>query len=226
MQKFFNGVIITITILLSIFSVFAFLIIHLNLFQRNFKFNLEGLNNYFETLTQFKELFAATITLILAYYGLERLKTAEQANKEKAKMDRFIDWKSITEMRMAEIKNNLFKREFSKRRYNLYDDLYKNKMSIEKKEELEKIFNDHLEPIVQVSEEQDNTYVGTGGIYKDDNSAYFLDNFYFVFIGCLDKSYDNIYSDFKNLYLKNIDQDRIIDKRAYEAAMTRHTGLI
>lgn len=228
MQKFFNVVIIIFSITLCLFSLIAFIVVHSDLSERSFQFDLHGINNYFESLTQFKELFAGTITLILAYYGLQRLKTAEKANRDKTKFDRFSDWKSITELRMNEVreKNKLFVREFSRLRYNLFNDIYENDMSIKNKKELDLIYDKHFQNITRAFEESNDDYVGMGGIYGTATSTYFFDDFYFIFIGCLDNFYNGIYQDVHNKYIASLDQNRIINQEIYERANTRLTGLI
>lgn len=206
----------------------AFVFVHLELLKRNLQLDLEGINNYFTEITNFKELFGATITLILAYYGLKRLKTAEKSNRDKVKTDRFSDWKSITELRMNEVreKNKIFVREFSRVRYNLFNDIYDKKMSIKSKKELDIIYDKHFNDITRVFEENNDDYVGMGGIYRTADSTYFFDDFYFVFIGCLDSSYDGMYNDIKGRYLLNLDSNRLIGIELHNSAYTRYTGIV
>ena len=228
MQKTFNIIIIIFSVILCLLSLVAFIFIHIDLAKRDFQFDLQGINNYFESLTQFKELFAGTITLILAYYGLQRLKTAEKANRDKVKFDRFSDWKSITELRMNECreKNKLFVREFSRLRYNLYNDIYENNMSINNKAELDSIYDKHFQGITRAFEESNEDYRNMGGIYRNANSTYFFDDFYFVFIGCVDKFYFEIYQDIRTKYMASLDPERLIGEELYDRAYTRHTGII
>lgn len=223
MQKFFNVVIILFSIILCLLSAIAFIFVHLDLANSNFQFNLEGINNYFASLTQFKELFAGTITLILAYYGLERLKTAEKANRDKTKFDRFSDWKSITELRMNELrkKNKLFVREFSRLRYNLFNDIYDNGMSIKNEKELNLIYDKHFQNITRDFEENNDDYVGMGGIYRTATATYFFDDFYSIFIACLDSSYDKIYQDVHKKYISSLDQNRIIGEDLHQRAIAK-----
>jgi hypothetical protein len=228
MQKFFNYTIIIFAYILCIFSLLAFIFIHLEIFKNKFQLDLNGLNYYFESLAKFKELFAGTITLIVAYYGIQRFQAAEIANKDKIKLDRFSDWKTITEIRMNEFKdvNKKFSREFSRIRYNFYNDLYSKNMSIKNKAELKLIYDKYFKNLTRFFEETTNDFIGMGGIYLNQEYTYFFDDFYFVFIGCLDNSYNEIYKDTKELYLSNLDAERIINTEMYYAAKTRHTGLV
>jgi hypothetical protein len=228
MQRFFNLVIIIFSIILSLFSLIAFAFVHIELSKWDFQLDLEGINNYFSELTNFKELFGATITLILAYYGLKRLKTAEKSNRDKVKTDRFSDWKSITELRMNEVreKNKIFIREFSRLRYNLFNDLYDKKMTIKNKKELDIIYDKHFKDIIRAFEESNEDYRGMGEIYRTADATYFFDDFYFVFIGCLDSAYDGMYNDIKSRYLSSLNPDRLVGIELYNAAYTRHTGIV
>lgn len=206
----------------------AFAFIHLNLFKNKFQLDIDGLNYYFKSIAKFKELFAGTITLIIAYYGIQRFQAAEIANKDKIKLDRFSDWKTITEIRMNEFKdvNKKFSREFSRIRYNFYNDLYLKNMSISNKADLVIIYNKYFKNLTRFFEETTEKFVGLGGIYSDKEYTYFFDDFYFVFIGCLDNSYDEIYQDTKELYLSNLDANRTINNDLYQRALMRHTGLV
>jgi len=228
MQKIFNIIIVIFSIILCLLSLIAFLFIHLDLAKREFQIDLQGINNYFESLTQFKELFAGTITLILAYYGLQRLKMAEKANRDKVKFDRFADWKSISELRMNDLreKNKLFVREFSRLRYNLYNDIYENNMSINNKAELDSIYDKHFQDITRTFEESNENYRNMGGVYRNENSTYFFDDFYFVFIACVDNFYFQIYQDIRNKYMASLDPERLIGEELHDRAYTRHTGII
>ena len=212
-QKFFNIVIILFSIVLSLFSIVAFIIVHVDISKHNFQFDLAGINNYFTELTNFKELFAGTITLILAYYGLKRLEAAERSNLEKVKTDRFSDWKSINELRMNELreKNKIFVREFSRLRYNLFNDIYAMNMSLDNIKDFYIIYDKYFNILTRVFEETNDDYKRMGGIYRTADSTYFFDDFYFIFIGCFDNTYEGINKDVKNRYLSSLGENRIIE---------------
>lgn len=209
-HRIFNIIIEILSLILCLFSLLAFIFVNIDLLKYPLQFNLEGLNNYFREIGHFKELFAATITLIVAYFAIQRWHAAEIANKDKVKLDRFSDWKAISELRMNEVSasNSLFKREFSRIRYNFFNELYDSKMSINEKIQLEKIYNNHFKGLAKIFEEQSKGYINRGGNYENLNSAFFVDDFYFVFAGCVDKSYENISTDFKEIYLKDLDPQR------------------
>lgn len=146
MKITFKIAVLSFAIILCIFSLIAFISIHLDLFKQNVQLNSIGINNYFLALGEYKGLFTGTITLITVYFAIERLYAAEIANKDKVKLDRFADWKMVTELRMSEIQEScpVFKREFSKSRYNFFDDLYKLNMTIKNKSQLEQLYNSHF----------------------------------------------------------------------------------
>jgi hypothetical protein len=211
MQKLFNTIIVVLSLILCVFSLLAFVLVNIELSKHRLQIDLTGLNNYLIEVGKFKELYAATITLIVAYFAIQRLYAAEIANKDKVKLDRFSDWKNISELRMNEItpNNSFFKREFSRVRYNFFNELYDSKMSINNKTELTKIYNNHFKDLTKRFEEQTKSYISRGGYYENLDTAFFLDDFYFVFVGCVDKSYENIANDFKEVYLSNLDPNRL-----------------
>lgn len=211
MKTAFKMAILFFAIILCLFSLIAFLSVHLDLLKQQIQLNSKGFNNYFEALGEYKELFAGTITLITAYFAIERLHAAEIANRDKVKLDRFSDWKLVTDLRMSEIKesSNVFKREFSKSRYKFYDDLYKLDMIIKNKSQLEQIYNTHFHDLTRFFEENSKGFIDKG-IYPSLNSSYFADDFYFVFAGCTDKSYSSMKQDFHEIYISKLDPERII----------------
>lgn len=221
MKKSFNFIIIVFSYILSFLSLIAFVFIHIELSDREFQLDLEGIKNYFRALTEFRDLFAGTITLIVAYYGIQRFEAAESANIDRIKLDRYVDWKNITESRMNEIKtNNLhFSKEFSRIRFNFYNDLYENKMAINDRIQLEKIYDKYFKKRTPYFEETTNKYISLGGIYPNKDFTYFFDDFYIVFIDCLDSSYDDIFEDTKSLYVANLNPNRTINETLYNEAL-------
>jgi len=227
MHKTFNFIIILFSYILCFLSLVAFIFIHINLAKYEFQFNLDGINNYFKALTEYKELFAGTITLIVAYYGIQRFDAADDANRDRIKLDRFSDWKNITEMRMADIKENNknFLREFSRVRFNFYSDLYDNSMAINNKSELLTIFNKYFKKTAPYLEKTTKKFLEMEGIYPNQNFTYFYDDFFYVFIDCLDNSYETIYIDLKELYVKALDPDRVIDDKLYKDVLNRNAPI-
>ena len=72
MYKIFYIIIIIITIILLLFSIVTFIIIQFDLFNLKFDFSPKGLNKYLKSFSEYTSLFAATITLIVAYFGIKR----------------------------------------------------------------------------------------------------------------------------------------------------------
>lgn len=220
MNKIFNYTIISIAIILSAFSLITFIIIQIELFQDNFKFTSIGLNNYLKAFAVYKELFAGTIALIVAYFGILRFKAAETANNDKVKQDRFSDWKNLIDLRILEIdKNNPYlKREFARLRYNLFQKLYSKSMSIKNIVELNEIFDEKFKGTLRFLEEMNDKHVNCGGIYKNTKFSYFYNDFQFVFLGCLDDYYDEITIDLENIFLNSLDNLRVIDSALFESS--------
>jgi len=224
MQKFFNIVIIAFAVILLFFSTITFVIIQIELFSYNFKIDSKGLNNYLSSFTEFKELFAGTIILIVAYFSILRLKAAEVANLEKVKQDRFTEWKNQLDIRILEVEKNnpFFKRQFTKIRYKLFENLYEFKMSINSKEELLKVTDNELRKSLRFLEEMNDININLGGVYPDKTFTYFFNDFYFVFIGSLDNYYDNLRDDLKEIYLNSLNNERFIDKNLYEFSRLKY----
>lgn len=220
MYKIFKIIIIGITIILIFFSAITFLIIQSDLLNSRIDFTPKGLNIYLNSFFQYSGLFAATITLIVAYFGIKRLEAADIANFEKIKLDRYSDWKIVTEIRINEIKdgNKGFIREFYKIRYNLFTDLYYDNLSIYDSKKLKEIFDKYFITRISFFEEMTNRNIEMGNIYKDGNYTYFFQNFYYIFIGSLDYTYEKVYDDLKILYLANLNPHRIIDEETFKSA--------
>ncbi|MCY0977171.1 hypothetical protein PGH12_01360 [Chryseobacterium wangxinyae] len=215
-KSFFNIIIITTSLILVGVSASALFIVQTNLCNDYFDPSILGLNNYIKEFSEFKELFAATITLIVAYFGILRLTAAEVANREKVKQDRFNEWKNLLDIRIIEVEknNNFFKRQFADLRWKLFERLYENKMEINSAKELNKIFDDEMRSSVRFLEENNDKYFGKE-VYPDKHYSYMYTDFQFIFLGLLDKYYDGIEDDLKNIILNSLNPQRVINYDRY-----------
>ena len=221
MAKIFNILLVVISFILILMSVIALISIHLFLFQKPFSFTSAGFNFYLETLGQYKSLFAGTISVVVAYFGLLRLNAATEANKDKRKQDYFAEWKLVLEIRSLEIKarDPLMIREFIRLRHSLYEELHSKHFEIENEIVLKSVV-DHIfgDGIIQFFESMNNEYIDMGGIYPSSTYSYSYDSFRFLFLGCLKEYYDEIGTDLRKLYLEKMAPDRTINKAMYQSA--------
>ncbi|AZA84612.1 hypothetical protein C1637_07175 [Chryseobacterium lactis] len=207
-----------------VLSFIAFISTQRLLFENHFDFSPDGMSFYINQFSKFNGLFAATITIILAYYGIERLKAAERANIDKVRLDRYSDWKTITDARIDVVKdeNPLFRREFINIRYQLFEDLYP-AFAIENKKQLRALFNKYFANLIPAFESNNKKQQGCGGIYQSAAYTYFGQNFLFVFLGSvIGVKYDNATEDLLEMYLASLPSDRIIDSLAYQSALERY----
>lgn len=221
--KIFNGLLLTIIIILVIMSTIALISIHYSLYDKNsFSFSPDGINTYLSAFGQYKALFTATVATIAAYLGLLRLKVATDANNDKLKQDRFSEWKMVLDIRFIEIEklDPYMKREFVRVRYNLFKQLYDLHFSISNKDQLTQISQTTFGDLISFFEAQNNKHIDMGGAYPDDQFSYSFDSFRFLLLGCVDKTYPDILTDLKALYLSALPTDRYIDSDLYKAALT------
>lgn len=211
-----NIIIITTSLILVLLSASILFIVQKNLCTDYFDPSILGLNNYLKEFSEFKELFAATITLIVAYFGILRLTAAEVANREKVKQDRFNEWKNLLDIRIIEVEKNnkYFKRQFATLRWNLFERLYENKMEINSAKELNVIFNDEMRSSVRFLEEMNEKYF-VKGVYPSKDYSYIYTDFQFIFLGILDKYYPGMEDDLKNIVLNSLNPERIVDYDLY-----------
>ncbi|WP_286751655.1 MULTISPECIES: hypothetical protein [Sphingobacterium] len=220
----FRVIIIIVAVCMFVLSSIAFFSIQKMLIRNHFEFSPDGINFYINQFAKYNGLFAATITLIVAYYGIERLRAAERANIDKVRLDRYSDWKTITDARLDIVKdeNPLFRREFINIRYQLFEDLYP-AFSIENEKQLQTLFDKYFANLIPALESNNKKQQGLGGIYPSSDYSYFGQNFLFVFLGSLTgKKYDNAAEDLVKMYTENLQNDRIIDSLAYQSALKRY----
>lgn len=223
--KIFNGLFLTIIIILVIMSIIALITIHWTLSTKySFLFSPDGINTYLTTFGQYKALFIATVTTIAAYFGLLRLKVATDANNDKLKQDRFSEWKTVLDIRFIEIEKNdpYMKREFVRVRYNLFKQLYDLKFSILNKEQLIQVFEINFKDLVSFFETQNNKHIDMGGAYPNNTYSYSFDSFRFLLLGCVDNGYADIIADLQTLYLSALPTDRFIDSGMYMEALANY----
>ena len=207
-------------------STIALTAIHWNLSELEIDFSPDGLETYLSALGEYKALFTGTIAVCSAYFGLQRVKVSVEANREKIKQDYFGEWKTIIQVRAAVV-DKYDKRmlmEIVKVRHSLYSDLYELNMKISTKEVLTKIFDNHIKSRVRFFEEQNDKHIGMGGAYRDANHSYSYDAFSFIFLGMIDKGYDDLESDLNELYLNNMDGNRNINFELYRTAQRNYQG--
>lgn len=212
--------------LLLIISISAFVSKQFELFCFPLDISSEGVSLYIKQFSKFYGLFGATVTVIVAYYGIERLRAAERANYDKVKLDRYADWRLITDLRIELIKddNPLFRREFYKMRYQLFEELYP-KFEIKDYTQLNLIFDRYFKSYIPSFEKNNAAHQRSGEFYPSANHSFFGSKLDFVFLGSLQgETYENINEDFEKLYIKNLPPDRIIDARAYQLAQQRFYG--
>lgn len=221
--KIFSNLFVFIIIVLIVASIITLYSIHYKLFFEKhsvLSFYPEGINEYFSAYQNHKSLLASTVATIAAYLGLLRLEVAADANIEKLKQDRFIEWKSILEIRFLEIdeKNPFMKREFIKERNNYFNLLYDQNFIISDEKSLIKIFDKTFKKLIDFFEISNLNYISRSGHYKDDKSLYAFESFQFLFIGCTEEHYSEILSDLEKIYLKSINPNRIIGLAGYAIA--------
>ncbi|MAO17269.1 MAG: hypothetical protein CMH44_10415 [Muricauda sp.] len=223
-MRILNIILIIIICILLLMSTIALIAIHWSLSEHHIDFSPKGLETYLSAFGNYKALFTGTIAVCSVYFGLQRVKVSEEANREKIKQDYFNEWKTIIQVRAAEVdKNDKFMlREIVKIRHSLYNDLYALKFQIINKTKLTEIFDKHLKSRVRFFEEQNDKHIGMGGAYPDENYSYSFNAFLFIFWGMIDKGYDNLGQDLKEIYLENMDSNRFIDKANYKIALQNY----
>ena len=226
-MKILNGVLIGAIVILIVMSLLALIGVHWLLFKQEFLFSPDGLENYLSALGKYKALFTATVATIAAYFGFHRLKAATDANVQKAKQDRFSEWKSVLDIRLIEIekKDPFMKREFIRIRHNFYEQLHSFSFNITDQTQLANLFNDNFRELVGFFEQQNNRHIGMGGAYPDNRYAYSFDSFRFLFLGCVDDVYNNIVVDLQDLYVACLPADRLIDPEMYRTAIQNYRPL-
>jgi hypothetical protein len=141
--KIFNGLLLTIIGILILMSLLALATIHWTLIDNySFSFSPKGINLYLTTFGQYKALFTVTIATIAAFFGFHRLKVATEANLQKIKQDRFIEWKSTLDIRFtySEKLDKTMNAEFFRIRYKFFEKLYEINFIVSNANQLNEIF--------------------------------------------------------------------------------------
>lgn len=225
--RFYEFLLQMIIWILLIFSLIAVIIVHAKMFlspNYKFSFSLTTIGGYFNIYAEFGGLFKATVATIVAYLGLKRLQVASEANSDKLKQDHFVEWRTVQDVRLVEIEKTdpYMKREFTKIRQKLFMELYVLDFKIENREQLSKIFDSNFKEFIPFFEQMNEKYMEFGGIYPNITFSYTGQNFSFLFGGCIEKSYDNLYADILDLHRQNLDENRFIDSSMYQSALQNY----
>jgi hypothetical protein len=222
--KFYEFLFRLIIWILMACSVVAIIIIHLDLFYSPrfaFDFSRKSIGGYLDIYKEYNGLFTATVTVIVAYLGLQRLKVASDANADKLKQDHFVEWRTVQDVRLIELEKTdpYMKREFIKIRKNLFLQLYELDFNIENKEQLTDVFKANFAEFIPFFESMNERFMEMGGVYQNESFSYTGQNFAFLFNGCIEKGYDQLYNDILDLHRQYLATDRIIDSEMYRSAL-------
>lgn len=212
-MKLSNKLFTYIVYILLFTSSLAIIAIHWELVYRSFLFSPKGISNYLDQYGSYKALFTGTVATTAAFLGLKRLQVAAEANTDKLRQDRFIEWKAVLETRLLVIEDTdpLMKRPFIKERWNLFCLLYKHDFNVNTKEQLLNAF-DIFGPSIQFFETFNKNYMNNGEAYRSKDHAYGLDSFHYLMIGTFNQLYDKYYDDLKEAYLSKLPAQRLIIK--------------
>ena len=210
-MKISNTLFTYIVYILLVTSGLAIIAIHWDLASRSFLISPKGISNYLGQYGNYKALFTGTVATTAAFLGLKRLQVAAEANTDKLRQDRFIEWKAVLEGRFLEIEKTdpLMKRPFIKERWNLFCELHTHDFNITSKEPLLKTFN-IFDTSIQFFETFNKSYMDNGETYRSKDHAYSLDSFHYLIIGTFNKVYDNYYDDLKEAYLSKLPAHRLV----------------
>lgn len=210
-MKLLNNLFICIVYILLFTSTLAIIGIHWELASRPFLISPEGISNYLYQYGSYQALFTGTIATTAAFLGLKRLQVAAEANKDKLRQDRFVEWKAVLETRLLNIEkaDPWMKRPFIKERWNLFCLLYTHDFNVTTKEQLLKAF-DIFGEAIQFFESSNKSCMDKGEIYPNTDYAYGFDSFHYLMIGALNIVYENYYHDLRQAYLSKLPAQRII----------------
>jgi len=158
-MKIFNVLFLAIVVILIFMSILAIVSIQWELIEKySFNFSPDGINNYLISIGQFKALFTATIATVAAYFGLLRLKIANEANIERLKQEHFQEWINNLEIRLSAIEETdpHMRREFARIRFNFFKQLYDLNFSISNKTQLTNVFIAHFKYVSDYLERHNN----------------------------------------------------------------------
>lgn len=225
--RILNTLIVIIIFILLLMSSLTIIFIHWKFFNSSayhFSFTPTGINTYLTAFGEYKALFTGTVATCAAYFGLHRLNAATQANMDKLKQDRFLEWKTVQEYRAIEIEkvDPYLKKEFVRVRYQFFQQLYNLNFHINDKEELTALFNTIFKDLVLSFEDMNNKHIGMGGVYPSSNFAYSFDSFRYLVIGSADTVYPEFIKDLQELYVNELRPDRTIDQAMYKSAAANY----
>ncbi len=178
------GILKIIVIILCIISVLTVVLINIDLADHSrysFAASASGFEFYLARYGTYKDYIFNNSVSIAALGGIKGLQESIQANCDKLKQDRFLEWKNALELRIKEIveKDQYMDREFTKRRYQIFSILYRDNFEIASYEQLKEIF-EVFKDVIPFLEEQNKRHISLGGIYPDGEYSYAFDSFKFV----------------------------------------------
>jgi hypothetical protein len=87
---------------------------------------------------------------------------------------------------------------------------------------LRKVFQSTFQGLSRFFEEQNNKFVGMGGVYPNLTYSYSFDSFQFLFLGVVDTIYPEIVRDLQAVYIATLNPNRLIDANMFRAAQQNY----
>ena len=178
------------------------------------------IENYIKEYEPYETLLTTTLAIFVAFFGLLRLKQLDEANKEKIKQDYFGEWKSVLEQLSKEVENHnpFIPREMIRIRHDVFDYLYEINFTIKDKKTLDEYFSKFYPELIPFFENQNNKSIERGNVYPNENYAYAMMDFTFVFFLTLNSWYKSAGKDIRTQYIKSLDPNRRINSEEFEIA--------
>ena len=213
--KILHVILFAIVLVMIIISLWGLIIIHFSLAEYSFDFTPEGFDFYLMTVSRYKGLFLATITVIVAFCGLQSWKTASVNQKDRLRQDRFSEWKAALEYRFEYSDQNdpVIRKIFTTERWRIFNVLYQYDLKIENKNQLRYIFQMFFEKSMSSMESKNIQYKVHHEVYPDKEYVYSYDSLRWILLGCLPgENYPGMDEDLKKYMIDCLPPGRIINR--------------
>ncbi|MEQ9309250.1 MAG: hypothetical protein RLN90_07320 [Balneolaceae bacterium] len=226
--KFLKGILTLLQWILLAFSLVAILIALIEGFKMDFSFTSTGFQNYLSLYQPYSLLFGATFVVLTTNLAIERLGLLTESSRATYKIGNRAAWIETANYFIEEVKDSdpymikVFKRNI----LNIHDFLFDHNYKFSNKQELQDFFNQFVKDQVIFFEQQNETHVGTGGVYRDEEYTYSFQSFKYIFANIvkLEESYQSTMDDLQQLFVTEVKKlpNRQVDKETFRMAIQNY----
>ena len=226
--KILKGILTILQWVLLISSLIGIVLTLFEGFKMDFNFSSTGFQHYLSLYQPYSLLFGATFVVLTTNLAIERLGLLIESSRATFKIGNRTAWIETANYFIDEIKGSdpFMIKVFKRNILNIHDFLFDRNYKFSNKEGLQDFFNQFVKDHVIFFEQQNETHIGTGGFYRDEEYTYSFESFRYIFANIvkLEESYKSTMDDLRELFIAEVKKlpNRQVDRETFRRSIENY----